>query len=139
MRWILLTFALALLPTGAQAQGTIIGPVQQVLCAKQPPGVVNVGATGVTKIVAAVPGQSIYICGWHVTNSAASGTFQFSYGTGANCGTGNTAISPTQSVTNTAPSADHIDYAWGQVPVGQALCVNPSVATISVLVYYNQF
>jgi hypothetical protein len=98
-----------------------------------------VGTTGLTQIIAAVAGQSISICGWHVTNTAATGTFAFSYGTGSNCGTGTVTPIPAQNVNSTAPSADHIDYVTITIPVGNALCVNFSVATIAGIVYYTQF
>ena len=126
-----------LLPPGARAQPAIVGPPNAIICngAAQ----TAIGVSGQTQTVAGVAGRSIYICGWHVTNSGASGTFQLSYGTGSNCGTGNALVTPAFTVTSTAPATDHIDYAVVQVPAGNALCINPSVATIAAIIWFAQF
>lgn len=114
-----------------------VGPTNQIFCNKT--ANLAVGPTGLTQVIPGVVGQTISVCGWHVTNTAATGTFSFSYGTGSNCGTGTTTILPPTNVTSSAPSADHIDFAQIGLPTGNAFCVNPSVATISVFVYYAQF
>lgn len=121
----------------AEAQGPIVGPGQPILCT----GIATlaVGSTGLTQIVAASTGKAIYICGWHVTNTAASGTFLLASGTGSNCGTNGATLIPATNVTNTAPSADHQSYASFQTAVSQAFCINPSVNTISAVVYFSQF
>lgn len=134
---------LALLPLlfvgpSALSQGPIVGPGQPILCTKIatiPAG----GPTTMTQVVAGVAGQAISVCGWHVTNTASSGTFSFSYGTGSNCGTGTQTPFPAQNVNSTAPSADHIDYAVASVPSGNSLCYTFSVATIAGIIYYTQF
>ena len=137
-----LTLALGLLlPSSALfAQGTVVGPGQLVICSKTP-AFVAAGPTSITTIIPAVAGQSIFVCGWHITNTGAAGTFSFQVSTsaGANCGGAPVPGIPAVNVTSTAPSADHIEYASMQVPVGQSLCVTPSVATISFVVWYNQF
>jgi hypothetical protein len=138
MKKLLLALGLcSLLSSSALAQGVIVGPGQQVLCT----GIAGLpaGSTGLQQVVAASTGKSIFICGWHVTNTASSGTFAISYGTGSNCGTGTVTIVPAQNVNSTAPSADHIDYAVGSIPQSNALCLNFSVATIAGIIYYNQF
>jgi hypothetical protein len=112
-----------------------VGPTNSIICNKQGQ-LTGTGATA--QIVAAVPGQSIYICGWHVTNTAASGTFQFIFGTGATCTTP-TNVTPSFTVSNTAPSADHITAAWTNGVAGQTLCVNATVTTVIVMVFYSQF
>lgn len=139
MRKFLLALLLALsaLIPGAQAQGPIVGPGNMVLCPKI--ATLAVGPVVLTQIIAAVAGQSITICGWHVTNTGASGTFSFSYGTGSNCGTGTQLIIPPQNVTLNAPATDHIDYGFYTTPASQAFCITPSVATVAAVVYYNQF
>src|SRR6266550_4011548 len=120
----------------AQAENTV-GPTAQILCNKI--ATLAVGPTSSTQMVAAVTGQSIFICGWHVTNTGAAGTFTFTNGTGSNCGTGTATIIPPTNVTSSAPSADHISLATIQVPQSNAFCVTPSAATISVVIYYSQF
>jgi len=112
-----------------------VGPTNSIIRNKQGQ-LTGTGATA--QIVPGVAGQSIYICGWHVTNTAASGTFQFSYGTGTTCTSG-TNITPSFTVSNTAPSADHITAAWTNGGQGQTLCVNATVTTVVVMVFYSQF
>lgn len=137
MRKILTALLLALGLTAPAYPQSTTGPVNQILCNQI--GQLAAGGTGLTQVVAAVTGKSIFLCGWHITNTGATGTFSFSYGTGSNCGTGTTTIIPAQSVTSTAPSADHTDYASSQTPASQAFCINPSVNTIAGIIYYFQF
>ena len=131
-----LALLLSLWASAVWAQGPV-GPPQAILCNK----IANlpVGSTTITQIVAAVTGKSIHLCGWHVTNTGATGTYSLSYGTGANCGTGTTTITPTTNVTSTAPDVDHTDYVIYDVPVSNALCVTSSVNTVSTLIFYSQF
>jgi hypothetical protein len=135
---LLLALGLCLaLSSSALSQGTIVGPGNLILCTK----IANmpVGPTAITQVIAAVTGQTIHICGWHITNTGATGTFAISYGTGSNCGTGTAVIVTVQNVTSTAPSADHPQFATYSLPISNALCVTPSVATIAATVYYAQF
>ena len=124
------------LATAALAQATG-GPPNQILCNKV--AQMAAGPAAITQVVPLAAGKTIFVCGWHVTNTAASGNFSFSYGTGSNCGTGTTTIIPAMNVTSSAPSADHIDYAQISAPPGNALCITPSVATIAAIIYYSQF
>jgi hypothetical protein len=137
-----LALALSALIPGAQAQGPIVGPGQYVLCTGA--ATLAVGPTTITQIIPisgtnAGTTKSIYICGWHITNTGATGTFTISTGTGSNCGTGTAVVVPATNVSSSAPSADHIDYASLQAPVGTNICVTSSVATISYVVYFNLF
>ena len=118
----------------AFAENTV-GPSNQVLCNKQ---AILIGTGAAAQIVAAVTGQSIFICGWHVTNTAASGSFQFTFGTGSTCTTP-TSVTGVFSVSNTAPSADHITAAWTNGGAGQTLCLNATVTTVTGEVFYSQF
>ena len=143
MRKLFTVLALALLAlSGAQAQGPIVGPGQPILCVTAVS--LAVGPSTITRIIQGVSGKGINICGWHITNTAASGTFSFSIGTGTNCGTNTSVVIQPQSISSTAPVTDHIDYAFLSVPpltggVPTDLCITPSVATIAAVVYYNQF
>jgi len=125
----------------ALSQGPVVGPGNIILCTQ----VANmaVGPTAITQVIAAVSGASIHMCGWHVTNTGASGTFSISQGSGSNCGTGTAVVVTTQNVTSTAPSSDHQQYAYKSLTpvsgVAQALCVTPSVATIAATIFYAQF
>jgi len=131
-----LLLALTLLYVGPAWPENTIGPTSQILCNKV--ANVAVGATGNTQIVAGIAGQSIFLCGWQVTNTAAAGTFSFVYGTGATCTSSTTLVTP-QSITSTAPSAYNVAAAQMQAVPGTTLCVNPSAATIAVTIWYSQF
>jgi hypothetical protein len=125
-----------------RAQPTIIGPAQTTICNKV--ATLAVGPTTITQVippgaVATPSNQSIFICGWHITNTGATGTFTLTVGSGVNCASNSAVVIPAVNVTSTAPSADHIDYASQQVPPGLTLCVTSSVATISYVFWYSQF
>ena len=141
MKKLLFALALAALCGPASAQGPIVGPGQYVLCTGA--ATLPVGFTTITQLIAAKTGTSIFICGWHITNTGAAGSLTFSIGSGSNCGTGTAVVVPAINVTSSAPSADHIDYASLQISpqsgVAQALCATATVATISVVVWFNQF
>lgn len=113
----------------------IVGPINTIACNQ----IANlpVGSTTITQVIAAKTGQQINICGWHVTNTGATGTYSLSYGTGSNCGTGTTTITPTTNVTSTAPDTDHIEFAMYSLPASAALCVTSSVNTVSTLIFYS--
>ena len=133
--WLALILALCLGHAPARAQG-IIGPPNQIGCNL---GVqVAIGTMGVTQVLALITGQRIYICGWQFTNTAATGTFQLSTGTGSNCGTGNTVLTPVLSV-GVSPTTDRGQNAILQTPISQALCANPSVTTVSGMIWAAQF
>lgn len=114
----------------------VVGPSNQILCNKV--ANVAVGVATATQIVAGIAGQSIFICGWQVTNTGATGTFNFTYGTGSTC-TSPTTLVTTQNITSTAPSTYNVGIAQMQVPAGSTLCVTPSVATIATTLFYSQF
>ncbi len=137
MRKLSAAFLLWLAFAGAARAENTVGPTTQIICNKI--ATLAVGPATITQMVAAIAGQSIFVCGWHVTNTGATGTFSFQNGTGSNCGTGTATIIPATNVTNTAPSADHISIATIQVPQANAFCVTPSVASISVVIFYSQF
>jgi hypothetical protein len=124
----------------AWAENTV-GPTNNVICNKFAQATISSAAT--TSLIAGVAGQSIFICGWHVTTTqtATFPTFQFEYGTqGGPCGTP-TAVTPAFNVTNTAPSSDHISIATIQAPVASQFCVVSGATTtnLAIEVYYSQF
>jgi hypothetical protein len=138
MKRLLLTLGLLLsLSASARAQPTIIGPAQTAICNQITS--LAVGPTTITTAIAGVAGKSIFVCGWHITNTGATGTFTLTVGSGANCVTSPTVIVQAANVTSTAPSADHVEYATSQIPVGQSLCVTSSVATIAYVFWFSQF
>jgi hypothetical protein len=121
----------------ASAQGSLVGAGNGIICTSM--ATLAVGSSSLTQIVALDPtgmGRRIVVCGWHITNTGATGTFSFTQGTGTNCASNATLLIPPANVTSTAPSADHIDFATWQTAPGYALCITPSVATISAIVWY---
>src|SRR6516162_558367 len=110
MRKLLFALALAAICGPASAQGPIVGPGQYVLCTGA--ATLAVGPTTITKIIPPSTDnsgttKSIFICGWHITNTGTTGTFTISYGSGATCGTGTVVAVPATNVSSSAPSADH--------------------------------
>lgn len=135
MRKLLLALGIALsLCAGAQAQPTVIGPGNAILCNKI---VAFTGTAALAQIQAAVTGQVINICGWQATNTAASGTFNLEYGTGAACGTGTVSITGALSVGATAVSAQST-FSTFTLPAGNSLCQN-STATVTGVIWLSQF
>lgn len=118
---------------GSDAQ---VGPPNQALCNNTAP---FTGTGAVAAAATAPAGQRLYLCGWHITNTAATGSFTLSYGTGTNCGTNTVAITPAMSVTSTAPSADHIEYAYISTPLAGELCVNATLTTVTGVLFYASF
>jgi hypothetical protein len=119
----------------ASAENTV-GPSNAILCNK----VANlaIGPTSSTQIIAGVAGQSIFICGYQITNTGASGTFSITYGTGSTC-TSPTTLITSQNVTSTAPATYNVGVAQMQTAQGATVCITPSVATIASTVWYSQF
>lgn len=121
----------------AEAQ---VGPPNQVLCNGVPLQPVADIVTGTSaKLVPEVTGKIPFICGWHVTAVAAS-TFKFSYGTGANCATGNVQFTPTFNVSANAPSSDHVEFAHISVPVSQGVCVTVGgTGPVQAYLWFGQY
>jgi hypothetical protein len=141
-----LAFALgfALWAGPALSQGAPIGPANWFACnnTAQVTGTANTSQQIVALATSPVgPGgvaPRIYVCGWTFTNTAAVGTVAISYGTGVNCGTGTTPLSPALSVGATQ-LAIYTQIPSLQTAPANALCVTTSVNTINGLVWYTQF
>lgn len=141
--------------TGASqvwAQGGLVGPPNQILCNKT----ATLSPTSINSVFSLVPGvtnTNVFICGWHFTTQSAATTQSFqilqgpsSTGTPCGAGTGSSGmtsqtLTPSLSVSGTAPSADHIDYATIQTSLtGQQICVGvQNGSNISGVVYFSQF
>ena len=108
-------------PTQAQ-----VGPSNQILCNKLASATLTgTGSTVTTSLMSGLTGQTIVICGWHVTQSGTTaGTFQLEYGTQGGPCTSPTVLTPAFSVSSTAPATDHIDYASLSVPKSSATQLN---------------
>jgi len=123
------------LSTGAQAQQ--VGP-PPLYCNQS--FQVSAGATAITQIVAAVAGRAIHICGYDINAGAAAGTFQLSTGTGANCGTGTTSITPAFSLAINGVLSARNTTVWYSTPQGNALCYTiTGTGPVQALVSYGQY
>lgn len=103
---------------------------------------ISVSASGNTQIIAAVGGDIIYVCNLAISWTAGSAVdFSLHEGIGANCGTGDTAITGTYQDIN---SVTHDYGPWGalRTTVSQALCVNMVAGTNATgggVIIYAQF
>ena len=100
--------------------------------------IVAVSASGDTQIIPASGSTQIRIC--HVDFSASGGSnFSFHYGTGTNCGTGDTAATGVYQnvLTYSSPWEPNAPLVF---PAGQAVCLNfVSSVTAGGVVIYAQF
>ena len=132
---LLLTLTLA---SAAQAENTI-GPSNAILCNKV--AILETGFTTATILIPAVAGQTIFICGWNVTNTGANSVVAFTSGTfnATNCDTGTKKLSPSFTVSSNSPNQDHIQIAGSSSNLSQAVCATSTLATVSVMLWYSQF
>jgi hypothetical protein len=126
----------------ALAQGQL-GPANQIICNQLAQATLTgTGANVTTALVSAISGQSINICGWHVTESGTTqGTFQLEYGTQGGPCTTPTTMTPGFAVNNTAPATDHTDFSVLSTPRGVQLCVvtsGASTSTLEIGIWYSQ-
>jgi hypothetical protein len=130
-----LALALGVLASGpAQPQ---IGGVGGAGCGQTFQG--TVGA--LAQIVAAgATGQRVLVCGYEVTAGAATGTFQLEYGTGTNCGTGTTALTPAYTLGINGVLVSRSPVAQMQTPANNALCwVSTGTGPVVATVYFGLY
>ena len=138
-KWASFLFGILCLASGllaGQHTEAQVGPPNQPLCNAT---AVFTGTGAAATVVTAPANQRAYLCGWHITNTAATGTFQIQSGTGSNCGTNTANITPSMSVTNTAPSADHIEFAYANTAIAGQFCVNATVTTVTGVLFFSSF
>jgi len=82
---------------------------------------------GFTQVVAAVGGQSVYVCGYTVVAATVPVGITFGYGTGTNCGTASSDLTGAMTV---AASGGMVNTPSNvgvfETPPGQALCIKLS-------------
>jgi hypothetical protein len=138
MRWflpplVLLASLLGCQPSSAQQAGA-----QQVYCGRS--FVVSAGATSITQAVAGVAGQVIAVCGVDLNAGAAAGTFQLTVGTGTNCNTNTTNITPVWSLGINGVMTSRLPVAYFTSPSGYQLCYTiTGTGPINALVTYHQY
>jgi len=120
-----------------------VGPINPILCnqiAQQT--LTGTAGTVTTSLATANASLRFNICGWHVTESGTTaGTFQLEFGTQGGPCTTPTTMTPGFSVSSTAPSADHTNYASISTPIGVQLCVvttGAASSTLQIMVYFSQ-
>ena len=130
-----------LLACPAEAQLPVGG--QAVVCSQV--FQVSQGAVALTRIVQGITNLSISICGWDVNAGAAAGTWQLQYGTGTNCGTSTTTLTPAYSLGINGVQVDHPPFASTTLPrqisgVNTDLClVTTGTGPMQFILYYGQF
>lgn len=95
---------------------------------------------GSTQLVGLVSGKTIYICGFELWWGGTS-TVELDYGTGSNCGTGNTKIAGAwagvaqNGITDPSPF-----YRGFHTAASNALCIKTNAAVqVVARVYYTQY
>lgn len=133
MRWLAL---LALVIWAAPAAAQTVGPAP-IVCNRV--FQVSQAATALARIVAS-GGKQISICGWVFNSGAAASTAQLEVGTGTNCGTGTTALTPAISLPINGTYADHVPNASVSLGTGVDLClVTTGTGPTQVMLYYGVY
>ena len=102
--------------------------------------VINVAAAATTQLVALAASQIIRVCGFTITADTAATTATFVYGTGANCGTGTTAITGAMRMQDEG----NISQVSGNGSVfrtasANALCLTTATGAVTGFVTYAQY
>ena len=120
---------------GGNSSGNLTGVV-----ACDSSALLSMSTATTTQAVALVAGKSIYVCGF-VVNAGGTTTARFVYGTGANCATGLTNLTPAfnLAVGGSVSLGDGLGRLF-KTAVANALCVTNSAAQpLNVLLVYTQF
>lgn len=84
----------------------------------------GVNQSGTTQLIALSSGQKIYICGYTIFSPSTTAVAQLVYGTGTNCATGQSGLTPAYQLTAQKPIIDGRPFVHGlQTASGQALCL----------------
>jgi hypothetical protein len=127
----------AWLASAAPVYAQAVGPTNTILCNKTASASPATATT--TSLIAGVAGHQYQICGWHVTsNQSGVSTFQLEHGTQGGPCSSPAVDTPAFTVTSTAPSADHVEYASWSIPTGAQLCVVTTGGTVGmqVMIFY---
>ncbi len=104
----------------------------------------NAATSGSTQLVALTASQIIYICGYTITSNSATGVdVKFVYGTGTNCATGPTDMTPPYTLDTDLMAGMVSNRVYGnalKTAASNALCLNASAAvTVRAEVQYTKF
>jgi hypothetical protein len=96
---------------------------------------ISIAGAGIVQLVPAIPGRTIVVTSRDFTFSGGTGTFEFIYGTGINCGTNPHPLTGAYSSGITGAAGDTDLF----VPSGNALCaVTTGTTNIAGAVAYLQ-
>lgn len=101
----------------------------------------DASTSGSTQIVALSAGKTIYVCGYSLGVGATATNVKLVYGTGTNCVTSPTDITPAYQLAANGGIVDRGAFSNGlKTAASNALCFNASAANAAQgLVYYAQF
>lgn len=127
-------------PANAQLAGAVSSGNQVGIVQADNQAIINMSTATTTQIVALTSSQNIYVGAWNVV-AAGTGTIKLVYGTGSNCGTGTTDLTPAYSLVAQAGLAQGTGLGViYKVPASQALCVTTSAAVgMQGTVSYTKF
>ncbi|MCK9361859.1 hypothetical protein M0Q28_06595, partial [Patescibacteria group bacterium] len=101
--------------------------------------VINVTAGATTQLVALSGSTVIRVCSYNVTASLA-GTFTFVYGTGANCGTGTTALTGAMAIATAGSNGmSGMIGSLFRGAAANALCLTAATGNMTGFVTYAQY
>lgn len=102
--------------------------------------VYDASTNGATQLVALAAGKTIYVCGYTLFSGGVANV-SLVYGTGANCVTGQTAMTPAFQLGSQVGVDDASSYYRGMATAaGNALCIKTSAGVaVQALVFYTQF
>ena len=127
-------------PTSADLIGVVSSGNLAGLVGCDSSAMLSMSTATTTQVVALSAGKSIYICGF-VVNAGGTTTARLVQGSGTNCGTGQSNLTPAFNLISGANVT--LGSAVGQVlkgNSGSALCVTNSAAiALNVLIIYTQF
>lgn len=130
----------AAVPAGAQYQaantgGNLTGLINCTSVAKY-----DASTSGSTQLVALASSQVVRICGYSIL-AAGSVNVKLVYGTGSNCVTSPSDITPAFQLVAQAGLVDRAPYWQGlATAASNALCINTSAGVaVQAIVYYTQF
>ena len=104
----------------------------------------DASTNGATQLVALTSGKTIYVCGYQFSTSSSSAvSVSLVYGTGSNCATGQTKITPAyplQAASSTGPIGLVImtpGFTGLKTAASNALCINTNAAvSVQAIVWY---
>jgi hypothetical protein len=127
-------------PTSANLTGVVSSGSLTGLVACDSSAQLSMTTATTTQVIALVAGKSIHICGF-VLNGGGTSTAKLVQGTGTNCATGPTDLTPTFSLINGGSVA--LGTGLGRLMktnAGSALCVTNSAAiAVRILIIYTQY